>query len=639
MSSRRSFNNQVRNEFLGMFPFPNKQYEEQTEVPPHSVHKLPRMNEESPCHEFSFSETDTDDQWESWNEFFTGFDTSETGLNGNESFSDESEYKSESDLQLSLAEELLFLFLTYNPPRRFIEHLLALLRQHGVPGIPSSVYLLMKSLKSVSIDILNIEKGDFAYLGVQQNLEFLIDKGFLLSSLKESALINLKLNIDGLPLFRSSRINLWPVLMQAADCKKVVPISVFCGIGKPKLEPFSQRLCAELIDLQKNGFSYRGLRVKIGSIMCVCDSPARSFVLCTKGHTSKDGCHWCRQFGTYTMDRVAYSSQLSALREDACYANFDETNQLSVTPFMNVVPLFSGFPPDFMHVVCLGVMRKMLRCYCMPIKGIRLSCRLPLSQIKQLNDRIESIRKFIPTDFQRKPRTVSELEYFKATEFRMFLLYIGPLLFKSILPTQFYKHFLMLHFSIYVYSSTKYQMLHDAAEQCLNSFVHLFPILFHPCLLSFNVHALLHIPFFTKLYGPVDQFSAFNYENYLSAVKRRIRANNGIFKQTLNQLCQIRSLLNLSNDQTQLSFTTSSPNNCALTEAGEVIIVTYVSGPFVSGTLLSFSRDLYSYPYPSSNLGIGYYSVTKNHIKNVIPANKAILVPFDTEYLVIPFIS
>ena len=57
----------------------------------------------------------------------------------------------------------------------------------------------------------------------------------------------------------------------------------------------------------------------------------------------------------------------------------------------------------------------------------------------------------------------------------------------------------------------------------------------------------------------------------------------------------------------------------------------------ISGHLLRFSRELYSYPYSSQQLGIGYFYKSREVVHCVEPFLKDICIPFVTEFLVIPY--
>jgi len=58
------------------------------------------------------------------------------------------------------------------------------------------------------------------------------------------------------------------------------------------------------------------------------------------------------------------------------------------------------------------------------------------------------MKKFIPLEFARYPRSLFEINRWKATEFRSFILYTRPVLLKDVLPKRVYEHFLCLNVSI-----------------------------------------------------------------------------------------------------------------------------------------------------------------------------------------------
>ena len=58
----------------------------------------------------------------------------------------------------------------------------------------------------------------------------------------------------------------------------------------------------------------------------------------------------------------------------------------------------------------------------------------------------------------------------------------------------------------------------------------------------------------------------------------------------------------------------------------------------VSGNVLLFRRDLYSHPYPSRNLHIGYYIESFRSISGV-PDGKAFLFPLNSEFVLLPLAS
>ena len=75
-------------------------------------------------------------------------------------------------------------------------------------------------------------------------------------------------------------------------------------------------------------------------------------------------------------------------------------------------------------------------------------CRLSQVQQSLISNDSTEMKFVIPSDFSRKPRSVVEIDRWKATEFRQFLLYTGPLILKRILSSAMYSHFLTLRMGV-----------------------------------------------------------------------------------------------------------------------------------------------------------------------------------------------
>lgn len=107
-------------------------------------------------------------------------------------------------------------------------------------------------------------------------------------------------------------------------------------------------------------------------------------------------------------------------------------------PNLDIIQCFSL---DYMHLSCLGIMRKMINLW---LKG-PLKVRINSSKSKLLSSLLSSLTPNITADFQRKPRGVNEISRWKATKFRTFILYLGPVVLKNIISDECYFHFLNFH--------------------------------------------------------------------------------------------------------------------------------------------------------------------------------------------------
>ena len=175
-----------------------------------------------------------------------------------------------------------------------------------------------------------------------------------------------------------------------------------------------------------------------------------------------------------------------------------------------------------------------------------LHTRLPSNTIKEVTQNLLSYVHLFPTEFARKPRPLSMYKYWKATEFRSFLLYTGIIALKNV-PKRIYKHFLLLHSAIFILCDPDlYGQLLPSAEQYLRQFVSTSKSLYGKSMLVYNVHSLLHLSKDCERFGNLDKFSCFKYENKLFQIKRKLRSTTLPLQQIVNRLSETK--INTSTD-------------------------------------------------------------------------------------------
>lgn len=93
--------------------------------------------------------------------------------------------------------------------------------------------------------------------------------------------ISININIDGIPLFKSSKLQFWPILFNITEMPEIAPmtIAIFHGQTKPtSLDDFLNQYVDELIDVLKHGISINGHKIMVKLRCFICDSPARAFL-------------------------------------------------------------------------------------------------------------------------------------------------------------------------------------------------------------------------------------------------------------------------------------------------------------------------------------------------------------------------
>jgi len=192
--------------------------------------------------------------------------------------------------------------------------------------------------------------------------------------------LELLINIDGWPIVKSSNSSIWPILCSDTKFKTVFMISAYYRHEKPidSNNMYLEQFVNEIVPLIQNGFKIpKNKLINIKMYGLICDAPAKSFVLCTKGHTGYYSCSNCIIKDSYINNRICFplyttesevngdSDEIidfSDLRTDLEFKNNDyaDTYQHSIS-ILNNIPQFgliSNVPLDYMHLVCLGAIKK-----------------------------------------------------------------------------------------------------------------------------------------------------------------------------------------------------------------------------------------------------------------------------------------
>ena len=374
------------------------------------------------------------------------------------------------------------------------------------------------------IQLKPIPGGNYYHCGIKNGIIESIKRN---SSHVWENVISLNLNIDGLLLFHSSNVQLWPILGYLAELPRtdVLIIGLYSGSSKPlSLNNYLEDFITEMKDLITNGFAYLDNNFSVRIKALICDAPARSYIKCIKGHCGYNACERCVQEGVY-RDRVMTFPEFNAQRrtdDDFCVQR-DEDHHLARTPLLELnIGLISQFPLDYMHLICLGVIRRLVSRW---IEGDP-QYKLPSRMINDISANLIHIRKYIPCEFARRPRSLLEYKQWKATEFRQFLLYTGHVVLRDILPVNMYNNFVTLSVAMMCPLRPDFatnQQYCDYAEKLIVNFVADFATLYGANQLVYNVHSTIHLVQDCRTFGPLDKISAFPFENFLGNMKRMVQ--------------------------------------------------------------------------------------------------------------------
>lgn len=104
--------------------------------------------------------------------------------------------------------------------------------------------------------------------------------GVLTNHINSSTELSINVNIDGIPMFKSSKQEFIPILCNIFEIPTIKPmvIGIYCGRGKPDLKCFLNPFVSEMKDVLINGMIINNCRVTFKIRSFICDSPARAFV-------------------------------------------------------------------------------------------------------------------------------------------------------------------------------------------------------------------------------------------------------------------------------------------------------------------------------------------------------------------------
>ncbi|XP_077498778.1 uncharacterized protein LOC144109886 [Amblyomma americanum] len=421
-----------------------------------------------------------------------------------------------------------------------VTSLLKVLRSHKCfSSLPSSARALLQTPKK-SNELSEISEGQYRHFGVEAGIREILGQ---CRDLPPE--LNLTFHIDGLPLSKSSRGQFWTILGRISNLKHAAPFvtSVFFGDSKPRdANEFLYSFVEELNVLLSTGIAVEAFTIPVKLKAIVCDAPAKPFVLCVKNHTGYYSCTKCTVKGAYIEGRVGFPNISSELRTDCSFRQRSQEQYHTGSSIVEQLPIdiVRGVPLDYMHLVCLGVVHKLLVLWFRGPKAIRLGSKVRI----ELSVRNVKAAPFVPCELNRKPLSLTDLDRWKATEFRFFLLYGGPVLLSSLLPSQMYENFLALRVAITILSmpnGTKSEVQY--AGQLLNHFVKGFTKIYGKEHASHNVHGLCHLASDVEHLGPLDSWSAFPFEYHMSTLKRLLRKPERPLEQLSNRLSQQGAVL------------------------------------------------------------------------------------------------
>lgn len=550
--------------------------------------------------------------------------------------------------------------VNHNVKQSALKSLLVILKNsYPNNNLPTDPRTLMKTPRKLKID--KVSGGEFFYFGVIGGVMHRVKSGLkkttatnIENMLGSGPVISITIGVDGIPISKSSNKQFWPILGLVDNSLNNTPfvIGIYYAEHKPTNLDFLKQFVEECKVLELNGINLSGTNYRFRISKILADAPARSFVKGVKMHNSYFSCERCTEQGDWN-GRVTFLNLTFTKRTDESFTlKTQKSHHVKETLLSELkIGLVSQVPLDYLHLVCLGVTRKLCRMW---VKG-RLPFRLLARKTMLISNRLFAFRKDFPKDFQRKPRSLLQIDHFKGTEFRTLLLYTGVAALRYIIPLKEYKNYLRFHTALYILLSPKANDpgWNTTAKNLLKKFVKYCIKIYGNEFAVYNVHGLLHINEDALLFGQLDNASTFHFESFMQKIKILLSSHNFHLEQVVKRIMEMEAVhqdITMCNQAKIVNFSPKdmckNGGNCYMLKSGKIVIVSNFEqvGEITHYTCQEFMnrRCVEYYPIDSSELYIFFSSGLSELSKiELLPDDflfKYIMLPFKTEFLLIPIL-
>ncbi|KAJ8671106.1 hypothetical protein QAD02_002365 [Eretmocerus hayati] len=376
-------------------------------------------------------------------------------------------------------------------------------------------------------------------------------------------------NTDGFPLFKSSKISIWPFFLVINELpyhlrykkENMLLAGLWFGPTKPEANLFMNSFRKCLRELYKEvTMVILDTAIKIRAviicgtsvIICgTCDLPAKAHFLNMKLYSGFFGCKVCKLRGERLngVQNYPYSRNCEMRNTDESLKQAEEALEKHKDKKKNkkepndvcgvkgptglakiVYKYIETTAIDVMHCAYVGLTKRLGTFW---FGSEHHDQAFSLTRfLTIINKRLSEITP--PNFVTRLPRSISDIAYWKAFELKVFLLTYSLPLLHDIMDQRYFNHHTLLVYGLYLLNqeSISTQMI-DLAEKLLNEYVSQFGLLYGDDHMNCNLHLLLHLPEIVRCFGPLWVVSCFPFENMNGVLKKLVHGT----KYAETQIC------------------------------------------------------------------------------------------------------
>ena len=381
-------------------------------------------------------------------------------------------------------------------------------------------------------------------------------------------------NTDGIPVFKSSKFSIWPLyfainelpLHKRWSSSNIILAGLWFGQKKPNMMTFLQPFNESVSHLYSKGVEVFLPDIKKSFICHVmllcgtCDLPAKAMVYNMIQFNGKYGCSHCLQSGkqltvgprgkvhvypyiqvdptgpSRTSDQQLQHSQQAIIQNEPIYG-VKGPSWLSVIPNYDVI---QGNVIDYMHCVLLGVTKMLLKLWFdSKHAGELWYCG---TKVQEADSKLLQIRP--PNMITRTPRSIQQhRSYWKATEYRSWLLYYSIPVMMNILPEEYIAHHMLLvEVVATLLQGSISQMMLRKTEGLIKHYCFKFSFYYSERYMTANLHHLLHLPEIVSNFGPLYVYSCFPFENQNGKLLKFVKGTQHVDLQIIEAIALSQKL-------------------------------------------------------------------------------------------------
>ncbi|CAF4277865.1 unnamed protein product [Rotaria sp. Silwood2] len=363
--------------------------------------------------------------------------------------------------------------------------------------------------------------------------------------------VSVMIHSDGMPLYKSKNRNAWPILGAVLELPPYARnradntplLSLWIGKKKPDFSIIFKKLSEQLSCLKKTGVeTINNQNVTIIFPMLMGDMPALSSMVQFVEHNAFYACMFCNTKGTYNNDghcvifpldngaelRTSENFERCARYADSMHVRVDRERTMGlkgISAFSEIldVPLPHSVVIDPMHTVFLCHSKKLL---------IHLQTFITKENLEKIHLKLRSINYI--HDILRRPRSFTNVKKWKASEIRLFILYIGLPILAEFLPVEIIGDLALYNVILRLLHDhwDDDKKLSDSISFLLKLYIdnllkHINAGLYPTNLLTISTHTHLHLPLQCKKFGRLNWLTNFVFESFLGFLKGFVKGSSG----------------------------------------------------------------------------------------------------------------